>query len=410
MSTNQGSPRRRTVQVAPGIRERHAATCKGGARRACTCRPTYWARVAYGSRGNVRRAEATLPTLEEAVAWVNATRAAFMAGGSGPVKRVKAIALTDAATSFLGRARNGEVLTRSRTRYSMNTVRGYDAALRLHVLPYIDPATGLELGTLPVDAIDTRTVQTMVDHLAVEHSGETARAAAAALNAVLVFAYSTLRALDAPPVKPVLPPPHKRRERVLTVAEGDKLMDAARADDEHFGRSLMAPLVSLLLGSGLRVSEALALTWGHDGLDLTAEPAVVTVKSGKTSAATRVLPIDTDTATTMRAHYLAWGRPATGTPVFQKANGEPYDRSGAPRSGLERVRKAAGLEGVGFHVTRHSHATWLASAAMPDTALAARMGHADAGFTKRRYAHAMAADTDQAPALLEQVRKRHRKG
>lgn len=407
MGESKSTPRRRVVQVAPGVQERHSPACKGGGRRACTCRPQYFARVSYGPRGQSRRATATLPNLAEAVAWVNATKAAFAAGATSPARRAQAPAFKDAAVSFLVRARKGEVLSRARKPYSENTILGYESALRRHVLDHIDSGSGLAFGVMPVDAIDVRMVQGLLDHLAVNASNEVARLAAASVHAVQMFAYATLRALDAPPVKPVLPPPHARRERALSVPEADAVIAAAQQDDERFGRSLALPLVALLIGSGLRIAEALALEWGPAGLDLEAEPAAVRVSSGKTKAATRLVTLDRRTAQTMRAHYLASGRPENGTPVFAGRNGQPYTRSGAPRAALERIRKATGLADVGFHVARHTHATWLASAQLPDVALAARMGHGDASFTKRRYAHAMQVDLDRAPGMLDAIRDAH---
>lgn len=412
MTPNRQSGDRRAETVAPGIVRRHQQICKGRARRACTCSPSYLARISYGPREERRRVSDTFPTLEAAVAWQSATRAILAGGGRGPVVKPSAPSLRDAAVSFLHRARAGTVLTRSRRPYSSATVDGYETALRRHVLPFTDPATGLILGDLPIDALEPRVAQSMVDGITTARSAETARLAAAALNSVLRFGYETLRVLDAPPVKPLLPPPHQRRDRHLDPLAADTIIAAGRIDDEQHGRSLMEPLVELLAGSGLRISEALGLVWGSNGLDLTAEPPTVRVSRAttKTDAGARTVPLDGETASALRRHFLATGRPADGTLVFARSDGTAYMRGGAPRTAFTRISKATGIEDVGAHLLRHSHATWLASAQLPDAALAARLGHTDASFTRRRYSHAMLADTNRAPQLLEALRRAHREG
>ena len=199
---------------------------------------------------------------------------------------------------------------------------------------------------------------------------------------------------------------------MATDAEADALITAAIADDEQHRRSLIAPLMRLVLASGVRVSEALALTWG-DGLTVTGDEMVIRVADSKTTAGERkVLVLDRPTVNAMRAHRLATGRPADGLPVVAREDGQTYKRHGAPRYGLTRVRAAAGrallvaegvrlldgdaggeqsaarLAGVGFHAMRHTHATNLGTDPGVDAVtLAQRLGHSDPAFTARRYVH-----------------------
>ena len=91
-------------------------------------------------------------------------------------------------------------------------------------------------------------------------SNETARIAYAALAAVLRDLYGRGLIDDLPP-RVLMPPPSRPRERALTIEEADRLLVAAQADDEETKRSLMAPLVALLIATGARISELLALSW-----------------------------------------------------------------------------------------------------------------------------------------------------
>jgi hypothetical protein len=172
--------------VAPGVFERHSTGCsRSHGRRGCDCSPVYVARVRVGGR----LLSGTFPNLADAVAWVQQAKWTLRAGGR-PNVRPAAPTLHDAAVSFLHRARGGTALTRSRRPYALNTLAGYETTLRLHVLPWPEPRSGLSLGSLPSDAIDTRTIQNMVDALSVNRSNETARVAYAALAAVLRDLYS----------------------------------------------------------------------------------------------------------------------------------------------------------------------------------------------------------------------------
>jgi hypothetical protein len=73
--------------------------------------------------------------------------------------------------------------------------------------------------------------------------------------------------------------------------------------------------------------------------------------------------------------------------------------------GSSESSRQPGSRGVTPHVLRHTHATWGASAGVPITAFAARLGHADPRVTLRRYAHAAARDTDAAAERILQHRR-----
>jgi integrase len=399
-----GRPHRKTV--APRVREQHSRTCvlSTGSGKRCSCRPSYVASLRKGGRA----LERSFPTLAEAVAWAEATHDALRRGQLPELPREQAPPLQDLAVSFLHRARRGEALTRSRQRYAQATLDGYEVALRLRVLAHVDPRNGLCLAELPADAIDARTAQGLVDAIAARESGARARAAAAALASVLRDGY--LRGLvDELPPRLLLPPPPRPKTLALTVAQADRLVAAAQADDHARRRSLLGPLVALLLGSGCRVSEALGLVWGTEGLDLASEPPLVHVQreTTKTEAGARTVPLDAQTTAVLRRHRLACGRPADGAPVFPDQDGQPLARWGRVRFGLKRVAAAAGLADVSAHTLRHTHATWLASAGVPAPVAAARLGHADGGaLFMRVYAHPGASEGETALRASEAFRSR----
>lgn len=398
--------KRHQARVAPGVFERHSTHCsKSRGKRGCDCSPVYVARVRVGGR----LISGTFPELDVAVTWVQQAKWTLRAGGQPNIRRAVPT-LRDAAVSFIHRARNGEALTRSRKPYAKNTIASYETTLRVHVLEWIEPRTKLKLEALPSDAFDARTIQNMVDGLAVSTSNETARIAYAAVAAVLRDLYG--RGLtDTLPPRVLMPPPARPRERALTIEEADRLLAAAEADDKEKNCSLMAPLVALLIATGARISELLALVWGKSGLDLSTRPVrvVVTRETTKSDAGARVVPIEDAFAAILRRHHRRVGKPADGSLVFALGDGRALDRGGRARSGLRRVVKAAGLEGVSAHVLRHSQGTWLASAGVQGPALAARLGHADAAFTIRRYVKPSPDDLAVAPDALDRLRRTARR-
>ena len=307
--------------------------------------------------------------------------------------------------SFLHRARQGECLTRSRSRFQQSTLSSYEITLRRHVLDRVDEPTGLRFADLPIDAIEARTIQRW---------------------SIAFPARSRIRQHAS---RPRLSPPFSeirtggafwtrclhasccRHLRLLEGGrspsrEGDRLLQAAIADDALRSRSLLGPLVALLLATGCRVSEALWLDWGPEGLDLESSPPLVHVKRSKTRAGIRELPLDNRAAAVLLTHLVATSA-VEGQPVFCDEDGHRLPRHGRVRFGLKRVAAAAGLPGVTPHVLRHARATWLASAGVHSVTAAALLGHADGGaLFGRVYAHPGKTDALDAMEAVEKMRRR----
>jgi len=406
MPDQRSRPQRK---VAPGIIERHRRDCGYvPGRRRCTCIPAYRVQIKWtDGDGKASRITRTFPTFDEAQAWREASRANLARHGAlaPPPSRRTAPFLEDAATDFLDRAENGKALTRARRPYAQSTIDSYESAFRLHVLTHLDERTAERMGDLPVDAIDARTIQAMVDALTVKKSAALARVADAAISALFADLYGR-GIIDELLPRRALPPPPPARDERLTLAEVERLLVAAREYDEAKQLSLMEPLVAILVGGGLRIKEALNLTWGPDGVDLDATPPRLTVPrdTTKTDAGARILGLDSVTVAILKRHRLATGRPPVGALVFVRADGKAHTRSGRVRGGIKAVAEAAGVE-PGFHLLRHTHGSLLADAGQGGHQIAARLGHRDAGFTARTYVHD-ASELSAAPKALDALRKK----
>lgn len=407
-STKRPTTKRPEERVAPGVVLRHSLTCAKtkNPRRACSCTPSYKARVRTGPTGQQRTVTETFGTLAEAVAWRDEAKR-LQHSGEHPAPRRQAPAFAKVAADFLARAKRGRAHNRSGHPYSENTLATYETALRVHALVYVSARNGRPLAEWPVDDISTQTLQGLINHVTHEKSAATARQVAAAVMATLRDAYGR-ELIDQLPQKPALPAPPKRRDTHLTVEEADRVRDAAREDDAETGRSLMGPLVALLLGTGCRIGEALGMRWGTTGIDLEAGTVRVDRTTTKTDAGARTIGIDRETVTALREHRMATGRPADGELVFTRENGEPLDHRGRVRTGINRIRTKTGIDFTA-HPLRHTQASWLAEAGYTPTDIAARLGHVDAAFTMRRYVHADTTRTAEEPTRLTEYRETQRR-
>jgi integrase len=187
--------------------------------------------------------------------------------------------------------------------------------------------------------------------------------------------------------------PAQPRPRTLWLdyVEADRLLEAA---PPHLYR-----LILFLLLTGARIGEALSLEWAD--VDLKQGWAVFrNTKRGKRAGQAgedRGVPLHPQLVV-MLANL---GRPKAGSGhVFLTALGKPYgadeNGSGARTSWRSSLRRAGLDPALHMHDLRHTFATWLMLARVPDRVREEIMGHA-ASRISQRYAHV------PRPELLEAV-------
>lgn len=163
----------------------------------------------------------------------------------------------------------------------------------------------------------------------------------------------------------------------------------------------------LLVLSGLRIGELLALRWGCIDLDARALRVCETVYDGhfdqpKTKRSARTIPIGTETA-----EILAALRPADVDPkalVFATREGLPLERWNLSRKHLKPAAKKLGLPGVTWHLLRHSHATMLDSVGTPLGTMQSLLGHSTAAAPHDEHSH----DPSRSSAVLRRNTSRSR--
>jgi integrase len=210
-------------------------------------------------------------------------------------------------------------------------------------------------------------------------------------------------------------PTIKRAEaRYLTVEEVGRLLEAARGDR-------LEPLIVLMLGTGLRRGEALALHWSDTDLShghvrvrwtLSRVDRQLIFDEPKTERSRRFVPLPQPVAETLKRHRatqlaerlaaLAW-TPREGHEdlVFPTHIGTPTDPRNALRA-FDSIARRAGLEDVHLHTLRHSAASALIASGAHLKVVQELLGHSSYGITADIYSHvAMEQQREAAERLTE---------
>lgn len=201
--------------------------------------------------------------------------------------------------------------------------------------------------------------------------------------------------------------------RILTEEQIKDVLATLRADKKYQRYAL----ILLLVSTGLRLGEALALTW--EDLDLT-EGIVhvnktiqyvdgrVIIGPPKTVSSNRKVPIDAEVVavlkrchTKQKENKLALGDKWRGTgTVFTGPTGITT-LAVTVRYWWGRTCLHHGLGGVRIHDIRHTHATHLlASGKLDIKTIASRLGHKNAAMTLNTYSHVLPAKEKEAASVL----------
>ncbi len=198
--------------------------------------------------------------------------------------------------------------------------------------------------------------------------------------------------LTANPAKGVkAPPASPPRERFLTESEAGRLIASSTGD--------MVPFVRLMLNTGLRPGEALALEWADCQAD--APTPHLLVRRSKTGKA-RWVPLNTEAVSALAELE---GKAKKGAPyVFHDRGGDGCKRSN--KTAFRAACRRAGLrygnrhaDGVTRHTLRHTAISWMLQRGAPLYAVGKIVGHSAATMTER-YGHLTGSHLTDAVRLL----------
>lgn len=152
------------------------------------------------------------------------------------------------------------------------------------------------------------------------------------------------------------------------------------------------PFFSFLAQTGVRISEALALTWGD--VELGVRPTVHVTKQRyrgtlgalKSDHSVRDIPLSDSMAATLRikraAEYTGDDRPLWAT-----QRGKPLHANNVRHRVMLPALEPIGFSWVHYHTFRHTCASLLFASGKNVKQVQRWLGHADPGFTMRTYVH-----------------------
>ncbi len=188
------------------------------------------------------------------------------------------------------------------------------------------------------------------------------------------------------------------------------LLTTAASDSSPNRNPVLYPFLCIALSTGIRSGEICSLRWSNIDLDT----SILTVGRAKTKAgAGRRIPINADMVAVISEH-ASWYRRKIGE-IRQEWFLFP-GRTGRPKQGLQRpldptkpiaditsawdtLRKRAGVE-CRLHDLRHTTATKMAEAGVPESTMLAIMGHMSRAMLER-YSHIRMAAKREAVKSLE---------
>jgi integrase len=202
--------------------------------------------------------------------------------------------------------------------------------------------------------------------------------------------------------------------RVLERAEVLAFLKAAKGDRYE-------ALWTLLLTTGLRLGEALALRWSDVDLagrtisvsrSLLEVHGHVEIGTTKTRSSRRLVTIGDLTVRALKVRSkVAEREDHESELVFPTAKGTEMRRGNLRRSHFVPILKAAGLTGLRIHDLRHSMASLALQEGVAAKVVAERLGHSTTRLTLDRYSHllgdlqANAADAIEGAFSVRRPRK-----
>jgi len=267
-----------------------------------------------------------------------------------------------------------------------------------HVIPH--------LGHLKIGTLRPQHIQSCYAALAQAMDANTVRAIHVILKGALERAVQW-DILDRNPAAYIeLPKPIHREMRVLTIEQVQQLIAATAGDRLH---ALWVTMVT----TGIRIGEALALTW--DDVDLLAgwlhvrrtlyHHRGVGIEEGppKSRAGVRSIPLPPTAIHALSVHQQCQRRGMVCGLIFPNLHGE-YSKTGSVSGTFALALERAGLPHVRLHDLRHTAATIMLAASGYDIReVAEYLGHSSPSITLNIYAHVMPAKRVETTNRMEEM-------
>ncbi|MGO4970038.1 tyrosine-type recombinase/integrase [Streptococcus alactolyticus] len=323
-------------------------------------------------------------TKKEVKAKAQQAQSNFKANGSTVFKRVKVTTYKELAALWL---ENYQMTVKPQTLVSTRQF------LKNHILPVF--------GDMQLDKIHIAHIQSWVNKLAFKIVNY---GVAASINKRILQYGVSMQLIPFNPAREViLPRPQKAGANRIKFIDKEDLKTfldyMERLAPTAYNYYYDSVLYKLLLATGCRYGEAVALEWSD--IDFNSATISITktynrivkqVGTPKSKAGIRTISIDNKTILMLKQYrnrqrqaFMEIGSPAPAL-VFSTTISQ-YPNSDARTKSLRYRCKEAGIPQFTFHAFRHTHASLLLNAGISYKELQHRLGHATLAMTMDTYSH-----------------------
>lgn len=225
----------------------------------------------------------------------------------------------------------------------------------------------------------------------------------------------SIQALPSNPAREVITPRrvHRDKEEIKHFSDDElrKFLDYLDSLDNSFKNYFDTVLYKLLLATGLRIGEALALEWSDidlQGATLEVSKTINlqnTTNTPKTQTSSRILDLDKKTVLMLRLYQARQAQIGREIGVkYSKVFSTTFDKHTRPYTLNRRLKnhlKNAGCQPLTFHAFRHTHASILLNAGLDYKEIQDRLGHSDISMTINTYSHLSKENKKRAVSVFE---------
>ena len=279
-----------------------------------------------------------------------------------------------------------------------STMMKINRSVRLYVLPKFGFSKLSEINRL--DCIE------WINELCETLSVDSVKSYVAPFNTALEDAVNEFKIIETNPMKNIRYPKSDRRKKEIAFYEKTDLkkllncFESQSSDSNYIGYQYYV-LTLLLARTGLRLGEALALSWNdiqRNKLEvnktLSRENGVDLITTPKTDSSYRTIALDTMTTDLLRSFKIKKSEYALANSisilnkqlVFSSTYGEPLKQQNY-RSYFYRMCNLADVPKLSPHALRHSHAVHLLESGSNIKYVSERLGHATINMTANVYLH-----------------------
>jgi integrase len=259
----------------------------------------------------------------------------------------------------------GERFLKAKAGRAPRTVEDYTNIVRKVIAPRV--------GDLAVAEATADRLQQLIDVVTAEHGPGQAKKTRAVLSGMMGLAARS-DAVATNPVRELAAIEAKAVGATAVPLDDLPALLAAVRSDAHSVEVDLADLIDFIAGTGVRISEAIALDWA----DVDVDAGTVTVRKSKTTAGERRITIPAHLVTVLSA------RERVADAVFPTVMGKRRDRRNTAAQWQE-TRERLELPTYTFHSFRKTVATALDQAGLSARDIAEYLGHANPALTQKVY-------------------------